>query len=140
LIKTRGPQCKFLEIYQKMKYFSIENSVDRVHGSVDRAAPWSTVDRRHRAQPELARELAERCHAAPKLTAAARGGRGRRRGAHRGQNLVREPLSHFIYWNLNLVHGSLSIILRNVKYKWRNGKEHHPFMFLSIGPSNRLKD
>jgi hypothetical protein len=70
-----------------MKYFSIENSVDRVHGSVDRAAvdraaPWSTVDRRHRAQLELA----ERRHAAPKLTAMARGGRRRRRGAHRGQN------------------------------------------------------
>jgi hypothetical protein len=70
-----------------MKYFSIENSVDRVHGlidraAVDRAAPWSTVDRRHRAQLELA----ERRHAAPKLTAMARGGRRRRRGAHRGQN------------------------------------------------------
>jgi hypothetical protein len=32
-----------------MKYFSIENSVDRVHGLVDRAAPWSTVDRRHQS-------------------------------------------------------------------------------------------
>jgi hypothetical protein len=69
-----------------MKYFSIEKSVDRVHGLVDRAAPWSTVDRRHRARLELTGELAERCHVAPKLTAAAREGRGRRRGDHNGQN------------------------------------------------------
>jgi hypothetical protein len=69
-----------------MKYFSIENSVDRVHGSVDRAAPWSMVDRRHRDRPDLARELAERRHAAPKLTAVVWGGRGRWRGAHRVQN------------------------------------------------------
>jgi hypothetical protein len=55
-----------------MKYFSIENSVDRVHGSVDRAASWSTVDWGHRARPELA----ERCHAAPKLTAAEWEGEG----------------------------------------------------------------
>jgi hypothetical protein len=27
-----------------MKYFSIEKPVDRVHRSVDRAAPWSIVD------------------------------------------------------------------------------------------------
>jgi hypothetical protein len=69
-----------------MKYFSIENSVDRVHGSVDQAAPWSTVDRQHRALPELTEELTERCHVAPKLTAAVRGGRGQRHGAHRSQN------------------------------------------------------
>jgi hypothetical protein len=50
--------------------------VDRVHGSVDQAAPWSTVDRRHRARRELAGELAERRHAAPKLTAVVREGEG----------------------------------------------------------------
>jgi hypothetical protein len=34
----------------------------------------------------LAGALIVRCCGAPKLTAAARGGRGRRRGAHRGQS------------------------------------------------------
>jgi hypothetical protein len=35
---------KFLGIEQKTKYFSIEKLVDRVHGWLDPAAPWSTVD------------------------------------------------------------------------------------------------
>jgi hypothetical protein len=44
------------------------------------------VDQRHRARSELVGELTERRHATPKLTTAARGGRGQRHGAHRGQN------------------------------------------------------
>jgi hypothetical protein len=41
--------------------------------------------------------------------------------------------------NLNLVHDTLSIILRNVKCKWRSGKVAHPSRVLFICPSKRLK-
>jgi hypothetical protein len=50
------------------------SNIRKINGPTDRA--W----------PELAGVLTMQRYRAPKLTAAARGGRGRRRGAHRGQN------------------------------------------------------
>jgi hypothetical protein len=57
--------------------------IPRARGAVVLSVHHGPADR---AWPELTRALTVRCYGAPKLTVAARGGRGQRRGAHRGQN------------------------------------------------------
>jgi hypothetical protein len=57
--------------------------IPRAYGLVVLSVHHGPADR---VRPELAEVLTVRRYGAPKLTAAARGGRGQRRGAHRGQN------------------------------------------------------